>query len=217
MTMSSSAISCSRSISPSAGTISVRRSSREPRPDLRQLFPDQRHQPRLVGQDRAQLGDPLDQVGVLVLDRLRSSPVSARRRMSRIAWAWISVSPNGSISSERAASASSDAADQRDHLVEVVERDQVALEHVRPALGPVELELGAPGDDLASGGRGSAPSICRSDSVRGFTPSTSATMLTPNVVCSGVCLYSLFSTTLGIASRFSSIVDAACRCGRTRR
>ena len=38
-------------------------------------------------------------------------------------------------------------------------------------------------------------------------PSTSATMLTPNVLCSGVCLKSLFSTTLGMASRLSSIVS----------
>ena len=80
--------------------------------------------------------------------RLRSRPVSARRRMSRIAWAWISVSSNCCMSPARAASASSAPADQRDDRVEVVERDQVALEHVRPPLGPVELELGAAGDHL---------------------------------------------------------------------
>ena len=31
-------------------------------------------------------------------------------------------------------------------------------------------------------------------------------MLTPNVDCRAVCLYSLFSTTIGMASRFSSMV-----------
>ena len=39
-------------------------------------------------------------------------------------------------------------ADDADDLVEVVERDQEALEDVRPRLGLVELELGAPDDDL---------------------------------------------------------------------
>ncbi len=39
-------------------------------------------------------------------------------------------------------------ADDRDHAVEVVERDQVALEDVQPALRPLEPELGAPGDDF---------------------------------------------------------------------
>ena len=32
--------------------------------------------------------------------------------------------------------------------------------------------------------------------------------MTPNVACIVVCLYSWFSTTRGIASRFSSIDDA---------
>ena len=42
--------------------------------------------------------------------------------------------------------------------------------------------------------------------VRG-TPSTSASMFTPNVSCSCVCLYRLFSTTLAIASRLSTITS----------
>ena len=42
--------------------------------------------------------------------------------------------------------------------------------------------------------------IWSSRSVRG-TPSTSASMLAPNVSCSWVCLYRLFSTTLATASR----------------
>ena len=40
-------------------------------------------------------------------------------------------------------------------------------------------------------------------SVRG-TPSTSASMFAPNVCCSCECLYRLFSTTFGTASRFST-------------
>ncbi len=48
--------------------------------------------------------------------------------------------------------------------------------------------------------------IWSSRSVRG-TPSTSASMLAPNVSCSWVCLYRLFSTTLATASRFSTITS----------
>ena len=41
------------------------------------------------------------------------------------------------------------AADQRDHRVEVVERDQQALEDVGPRLGAAQLVLRPAGDDLA--------------------------------------------------------------------
>ena len=42
------------------------------------------------------------------------------------------------------------APDELDHLVEVAERDGLALEHVRTVAGPLELEHGAPGHDLAA-------------------------------------------------------------------
>ena len=42
------------------------------------------------------------------------------------------------------------------------------------------------------------------------TPSTSASMLTPKLVCSGVCLYRLFNTTLALASRLSSMIRLGC-------
>ena len=48
--------------------------------------------------------------------------------------------------------------------------------------------------------------IWSSRRVRG-TPSTSASMLAPNVSCSWVCLYRLFSTTLATASRFSTMTS----------
>ena len=41
-------------------------------------------------------------------------------------------------------------ADERDHRVEVIERDPEALEDVRAGLGLAQLELGAPPDDLAA-------------------------------------------------------------------
>ena len=49
----------------------------------------------------------------------------------------------------RAASRIARAADQRDHLVEVGQRDQQALEHVGALLGAAQLVLGAAHDDLA--------------------------------------------------------------------
>ena len=45
-----------------------------------------------------------------------------------------------------------------------------------------------------------------SRSVRG-TPSTRASMFAPNVSCSWVCLYRLFSTTLATASRLSTMTS----------
>ena len=105
--------------------------------DLEQLLADDAVDLRLVAEDVAQLGDPLLQVGVLVLDLLARERRSARaRRMSRIACAWISVSANRSISPVRASSVSAGGADQRDDRVDGVERDQVALEDVGAAPRP---------------------------------------------------------------------------------
>ena len=72
MTMSSSAIMSSSSSESSPITISVRRSSCAAVGllDLEQLLADQRVDPGRVAEDRAQLGDPLLQVGVLGLDLL---------------------------------------------------------------------------------------------------------------------------------------------------
>ena len=106
--------------------------------------------PRLVAEDRAQLGDPLLQVGVLVLDLLALEPGQRARGACRGSPGPGSrESSNCSIRPLRAASVSSERADQRDHRVEVVERDQVALEDVRALLGLAQLELRAAGDDLA--------------------------------------------------------------------
>jgi hypothetical protein len=85
-----------------------------------------------VAEERAQLGDALLQVAYsprpLALERGQRA-----RRRSRIADAWISDSSNASIRPSRLVGVVG-AADQRDHLVEVVERDQIALEDVRALL-----------------------------------------------------------------------------------
>ena len=78
-----------------------------------------------------------------------SSAVSCRRRISTIACAWISDRPNFSCRPSRAASGSRERADQRDDLVEVVERDEQALQDVGARLGLAQLELRAADDDLA--------------------------------------------------------------------
>ena len=69
--------------------------------------------------------------------------------MSRIACACSRESSNFAISPSRAASGSLRGADQFDHRVEVVERDQQPLEDVGAGLGPAQFVLGAAGDDLA--------------------------------------------------------------------
>ena len=101
--------------------------------------------PRMV----RQLGDPLLQVGELVLDPLALEPgqpleaeVENRLRLDLRELEGLHQADAGRIRVGRRA-------DQRDDRVEVVERDQVALEHVRACLGLAQLELGAAGDDLA--------------------------------------------------------------------
>ena len=132
--------------------------------------------PGRVAEDRAQLGDALLQVGVLVLDLLAREPgeageaeVEDRLRLDL-----------GELEALHQAGARrvgvGRAADERDDLVEVVERDQVALEDVRALLGLAQLVLRPARDDVALVARGTAWTSSRSESVRG-TPSTSATAL----------------------------------------
>ena len=98
-------------------------------------------------------------------------------------------------------------ADGLDDRVEVVERDLEAFEDVRPRARLVELELGAPADDLAPVLEVVHEHAACSGSVCGW-PSTSASMFTLNASCIGVCLYRWLSTVCGLASRLSSMYDA---------
>ena len=81
---------------------------------------------------------------------LRSRAARRASRMSRIAWACGSDRPNCVIRFVRAASTSSERADRLDDRVEVVERDLEALEDVGSLARLLEVELGAPADDLAA-------------------------------------------------------------------
>ena len=81
---------------------------------------------------------------------LRSRAARRARRMSRIAWAWISESPKRSMRLRARGLDVGRLADRADHLVEVVEGDLEALEDVGPLAGLAEVELGPPPDDLAA-------------------------------------------------------------------
>ncbi len=117
--------------------------------DLRQLLGDDREHARLVAEDRPQLADPLDLVGVLGLDRvglqrrqLRQAQVEDRGRLDLR-----QPELRDEVAARRLAVARR--ADQRDDRVEVVERDQQSLEHVDAALEHAQLVLRAAHDDLA--------------------------------------------------------------------
>ena len=95
--------------------------------------------------------------------------------------------------------------DQRDDLVDVVEGDLEALEDVRAPLGLGEVELGAPDAPLPAGGSmywlDHLPQ--RERHAAGCRPAPACSRRRWSA--SGVCLKSWFRTTLGCASRFSSI------------
>ena len=62
--------------------------------------------------------------------------------------AWTSSMSSSSISPARASSTVGGPPDQRDHLVERVERLDQAAQDVRPLLGLAQPVSGAPDDDL---------------------------------------------------------------------
>ncbi len=103
----------------------------------------------LVAEDLAQLLDPLDQIGVLLLDLVgleRGQPAE-RQLEDRLRLDDGQLEALDQPVARRLGVAR--AADQRDHLVEVGERDQQPLEHVRALLGAAQLVLRAADDHLA--------------------------------------------------------------------
>ena len=117
--------------------------------DLEQLLADEAVDPDFVGEDRAELGDALLQIGVLLLDSLALEPgealeaeVENRLRLDL-----------GELEALLQAGARfvgvGRSADERDDFVEVVEGGEVALEDVRALLRLAKLVLRAPRDDHA--------------------------------------------------------------------
>ena len=117
--------------------------------ELEQLLANQRVDAGLVRQDRSQLGDLLLQICELALDLLalergesRQPQVQNRLRLRLRELERRHQAVASLLDVLRRA-------DERDDRVEVVERDEVALEDVRPVLGPAQLVLRAARDDLA--------------------------------------------------------------------
>ena len=128
-----------------------------------------------IAEDRAQLGDALAQVLVLRLDLLAREPGQARETQieDRLR---LNLGEVEALDQLRARLVGvGGRADQRDDRVDVVERLEVTLEHVRAGLSLAQLVLRAARDDLALEVEVVRTSSS-SDSVRG-TPSTSATAL----------------------------------------
>ena len=69
--------------------------------------------------------------------------------MSRIACAWIWRQAELRHQAVARLGRTLRRADQRDHRIDVIERDLQAFEDVAPGLGLAQLELGAPPHDLA--------------------------------------------------------------------
>ena len=70
--------------------------------------------------------------------------------MSRIACAWICDRPNCVIRPSRASAGFCGRANQRDHRVEVIERDLQPFEDVPARFGLAQLELRPSANDLAA-------------------------------------------------------------------
>ncbi len=117
--------------------------------DLEQLLPDQRIDLRLGAEQLAQLADPLREVGVLVLDLLagETREPGEPQLEDRVRLELGELEPGDQLRARLFGVAGR--ADQRDHGVEVVERDQVAAQDVGASLGLAQLELRAARDDLA--------------------------------------------------------------------
>ena len=116
--------------------------------DLEQLLADHRVDALLVAEDRAELGDPFLQIGVLLLDALALEPgqraeaeVEDRLRLDLRELEARHQLRARVVRVGRAA-------DDRDHLVEVVERDQVAAQDVRAGFGLAQVVLQPARDDL---------------------------------------------------------------------
>ena len=155
--------------------------------DLRELLLDDRQHAGLVAEDRAQLGDPLGDVGVLLLD-----PVGLERRQLGEA----QVEDRGGLDVAQLEArdqllarcvAVARAADQLDDRVEIAPARSTGPGGCVRAPPSRTARAWCGARSLRAGGPRSCGSPTRRFSVRG-TLSTSATMFTPNVVCIGVCL-----------------------------
>ena len=130
--------------------ISVRRSSPYFVADRLQLVDDDLHQQPLAGENRAQPLDRLQQLGELVEDLL---PLEAGQPLQLHVEDGLRLDLRQAELRHQAVARFGDGlrpANQRDHRVEVIERDLQPFEDVIARLGLPQLELGAAAHDLAA-------------------------------------------------------------------
>ncbi len=134
----------------SSSMISVRRVVAELRLHGAQLVDDDLQQQRLAPEDGAQALDQLDQLGQLVEDLL---PLEAGKALELHVENRLRLDlrqPEGRDEAGLRLGRGLRGADQRDHRVELIERDLEAFEDVRAGLGLAQLELDPAPDDLAA-------------------------------------------------------------------
>ena len=168
--------------------ISVRRSSPYCSLDLVELLEHHVEDLLVAREQRLQLRDLRAQLGELVehllaLERGERAQAHVEDRL-RLA---LGEREARSCSAVRAAAVSSAPRMIAITLVEVVERDREALEDVGARLGLGEVVGGAPRHHLAAEVEEVLERLLQRERLRAGR-STSASMFTPNVVCSGVCL-----------------------------
>ena len=139
----------SSSRSPSAATISVRRSSPFAYRSLisSELLADEAVDTDFVGEDRAELGDALLKIGVLLLDSLALEPGEALEAEVENRLCLDLGELEALLQAGARFVGVGRSADERDDFVEVVEGGEIALEDVGALLRLAKLELGAPRDD----------------------------------------------------------------------
>ena len=117
--------------------------------DLEELLLDEAVDALLVAEDRAQLGDALDQVGVLLADLvgLERGEAGQAEVEDRLRLDLRQLEVRHQLGARRLRIARR--ADDADDLVDVRQRDEQSLEDVRARLGLAQLVLRAPDDDLA--------------------------------------------------------------------
>src|SRR6185295_14771808 len=118
--------------------------------NLLQLVDDDLHQQPLAGENRPQALDRLQQLGELVENAL---PLEAGQPLQLHVEDGLRLNLREAEAGHQPVARLGDglrAANQLDHLVEVVQRDLQALEDVIACLGLPQLELGAAAHDLAA-------------------------------------------------------------------
>jgi hypothetical protein len=155
---------------------------------LVQLLDQHLQLPRLAAQDALQLADQLLQLAQLLLQVVGLQRVSRPSRMARIARACSPTARTSCTARAPPRPGLRRCADDGDHLVDVLQRDEQALDDVR--LRPRLLQV------VRASAAGSPPAVVAEPLQHLLQRQlarhavSSASMIAPNVACRYVCLYS---------------------------